>query len=1546
MSVAEVLASLTGSSSNFEIGQPIREELFSVERLEHYAQTLASEHRIVHIKGRARLLPRVEDNGRKLVFAYRTLVEALRSGQSISPAAEWLVDNFHIIEEQLREIREDLPKSYYRELPKLAAGDQKDFPRIYALALAVIAHTDSRLDTNTLRRFIAAYQKVAPLSIGELWAVAITLRLALVENLRRLAVLILQAREEREEADKLADKLLETAARQPASLLTYVTDRFEKREVIPHAFVVQLIQRLREQDPAAAYAAMEFASRDRYRHVVERISKRVGVSELKVAAAAVGLAEQAAASLGTDARAAHVGYYLIDDGLLQLEGKFGYRPRLGESLTRWCFQHPTLAYLGTLSLLTALIVAALSLRMYRHGSSTAILVITILLALIPASDIALSILNWDVTNLFDPRLLPRMNTAKGVGAAGRTMVVIPTIFSSEIGVRELLERLEVHFLANQDEHLHFALLGDFADAPAERMPDDDVLLDVAATGIAELNRRYSKDALATFHLFHRRRLWNPKENSWMGWERKRGKLHEFNRVLRGARDTTFILQTAEPALYATVRFVITLDSDTQLPRDVARKLIGTALHPLNRPQIDAKVNRVMAGYGILQPRVSISLESASRSRFARIFSGNTGIDPYTTAVSDVYQDLFAEGNYTGKGLYEVDAFEATLQDRVPENSLLSHDLFESLFARAALITDIELLDDYPAHYDTYAKRQHRWTRGDWQIAGWLFPRVPVAGGKTEPNNLPLISRWKILDNLRRSLVAPSLFLWLLAAWLFFPGSALFWSLFVILAVAFPVYLHVTTSLLIHPRGIPWTSHFWSVWGDIRTNTAQVGLSLALLPHQAYLMVDAIVRTLYRKLISQRKLLQWVTAAQAEKAARHNFSEFLWFMLPAEVLIALAGISVFLVRPAVSRVMIPFLVVWATSPLVAYLLSLRTTRAPRVMAGEDRQFARTVARRTWRFFENFVGAEDNWLPPDNYQEDPKPFVAHRTSPTNIGMLLLSTAAAHDFGYLGLTEFAQRQASTFATLRKLTKLHGHFFNWYDTKNLAGALIALQQTCIELPDLKLFDARTLEGLQDTLVAINFEAERIVASRQRTAFVTARQLREEIAASQQLLDAPPSQSLTFWASLFASLLRHGSIIEDIVDALAQEHGAETYGELRWWAGKFSHQVSSFENDLRELTPWARSFAESLQPLPADMRPEKTDDWQAIVESLNVVPTLAELPELVDNALLQLAALNNSEQKNSTLPGTTVAEPAFALTSALENAATAARELLSRLSSVAHECEKIFEEMDFSFLFDQERKLFAIGYNASDLRADNSFYDLLGSEARLASFVAIAKGDVPQEHWFRMGRQLTSVNGSQALISWTGTMFEYQMPLLVMRTYEGTLLDQTYHAVVARQIEYGRERGVPWGISESAYNVRDLQLNYQYGPFGVPGLGLKRGLIEDLVTSPYATVLATMIHPRAAMANLRVLAAEGALSAFGFYEAIDYTSERLPQDQKHVMIRAWMTHHQGMSLVALDNALLDGRMEQRFHSDPLVQATELLLQERIPVGVVAAHPRAEEVLS
>jgi cyclic beta-1,2-glucan synthetase len=885
---------------------------------------------------------------------------------------------------------------------------------------------------------------------------------------------------------------------------------------------------------------------------------------------------------------------------------------------------------------------------------------------------------------------------------------------------------------------------------------------------------------------------------------------------------------------------------------------------------------------------------------------------------------------------------------------LSHDLFESLFARAALATDIELLDDYPASYESYAKRLHRWTRGDWQVARWLFSHTRDRSSQKAPNTLPLISRWKIFDNLRRSLSAPSLFIWLVAACTFLPGTPLTWTLFAFLTIAFPVYLHVTTGLLIHPRGVPWTSHFWTIWRDMRTNTAQIAIAFLFLPHQSYLMCDAIVRSLYRQTISRRKMLEWVSAAEAEQYASPGFAGLVRFMLPAVLVSLLAFALTLAIRPSGLILMGPFVVIWLTSPLVAYWLSKPRPAERKQLTEKDTRFARDVARRTWRFFETFVGPEDNWLPPDNFQEDPAPIVAHRTSPTNIGLLLLATNSAHDLGYVGSLELVEREELTFSTLAMLERFHGHFFNWYDTKtllpllpqylstvdsgNLGGHLIAVKQACIELPDAQILAERSIDGLADTLGAISDEVGKLRSFRQRTDVVTVSQLSDEISACVKLLSSGTRDDLTSWFVLLDSISRRASEIDDIVNALSHEHGGADFKELIWWVGALQHQAKSCLRDAETTASWGR-----LVPLLQTELDHNDKALQVrlgpLLNLLQGVPTLAEIPQLCDNALVELAAL----QGEATAPSS---QTSARLTRALEQSASSASDLLSRLSRLARTCDQIVEEMDFRFLFDGERKLFTIGYNVSASRTDNSYYDLLASEARLASFVAIAKGDVPQEHWFRMGRPLTNVDGGRALISWTGTMFEYVMPLLVMRNYRNTLLDETYRTIVNRQIEYGQERGVPWGISEAAYNVRDLTLNYQYGPFGVPGLGLKRGLIEDLVVAPYATILAAEINPRAAIENLRRLENEGGLGPYGFYEAVDYTRERVPQGQKYVLIRAYMAHHQGMSLAALGNVLQDDRMEKRFHADPVVQATELLLQERIPTGVPAAHPRAEEVLT
>src|SRR6266496_840966 len=1622
-------------SSNAAGELPIREELYSVDRLEQYAVALATEHKLAGKPRRLNLLlPRLEENGHKLIATYKSLAQSIREEHVISPAAEWLVDNFHIVEEQVREIREDLPKSYYYELPQLSEGDFKNYPRIYALSIALIGHTDSQLDTETLRRFINAYQRISPLSIGELWAVPISLRLALVENLRRLATRIVTSRGEREEADKLADKLLEIAQRQPEELLQALSSRLGKRKVIGRAFVVQLTQRLREQDPAVMpvfewlekhltrqgmtieevvheehrrqaaaqvtvgniitsmrllstldwkdffetvslidpelakdpagiYARMDFATRDRYRHVIERISKGTRISERDIARTALRMAEEARDS-GAVSTHSHVGYFLIDKGVSRLERETNYRPTLTRRIRRAIEQHAAFSYLGTLTAITLMIVGVILLALILNQANIATIIVAAILSLIPASDLSLSVLNWDVTHFFEPRLLPKIDLSKGIPAEARTIVVVPAILNDKETVRELIDKLEIAYLANRDDHIHFALLGDFADADSEDVASDKEILEAARNGISELNQRYGAPESSTFHLFHRRRQWCETEQKWIGWERKRGKLRELNRLLRGDRSASFIEVTASTELLSQIRYVITLDADTQLPRDAACRLIGAAIHPLNQPRFDNEALRVVSGYGILQPRVSITLESASRSLFARTFSGNTGIDPYTTASSDVYQDLFGEGIYTGKGFYDVDAFEKALDGRVPENSLLSHDLFESIFARAGLVTDIEFLDDYPVYYDAYAMRQHRWTRGDWQIAGWLRRIVPDAQGRRQPNRISAISRWKILDNLRRSLLAPSIVLLLIASWTVLPGNPIWWTLLVLLTLAFPVYAHVTTGLLIHPRGIPWTSHFWSVWGDMRTNTAQIALEIVFLAHQAYLMVDAIVRTAHRKFISHRHLLEWVTAARAEKSSPHDTAAFLRFMWPAEVIAFVALFSVAMVRQHSLPFALPFLLAWVFSPLVACYVSRRRVEDAREFAAKDVRSGRIVARRTWRFFETFVGDEDHWLPPDNFQEDPRPVIAHRTSPTNIGLLLLSTLAAYDFGYVGLVELLERLEFTLGSLERLQTSRGHYFHWHDTRKLMTlwqqyvsvvysckfecTLITLRHACLEPPDDDLFDQRTINGLADTVAAIVQETSQLATTRQRTDAITMKELREEIESCASLLSRKAPQTLPQWVSLFQSISERATVIDDIVAALSHEYGHNEFDELRWWTSSLLHEARNDVRDLNLLTPWSATATDALDALAA-RSDEVRVHWESITTALRRVPSLARIAEICDSALVQLAALRGTLQKNpseSLVNRDAALIELDALTSAVEQGAQTAQAFSSRLGKIAQICQQVFDEMDFKFLLDPERKVFTIGYNVSEGRHDNSFYDLLASEARLASFVAIAKGDVPQEHWFRMGRQLTSIDGDRALISWTGTMFEYLMPLLIMRDYRETLLGQTYETIIHRQIEYGYERGVPWGISESAYGARDLQLNYQYGPFGVPGLGLKRGLIEDLVVSPYSTILASNVLPGPAMENLRVLEREGALSRYGFYEALDYTPERVKKGEKCTLVRAYMAHHQGMSLIALDNLLNHRVMQNRFHSDPAIQATELLLQERIPRGVPAAHPRAEEVLT
>jgi len=1611
-----------------------------VERLEQHAASLAVAQRVTDKPKAGRsLATRLRDNGRVLVQAYRAIAEAIHEERAITPAAEWLVDNFHAAEEQIRLIRDDLPPGYYRQLPKLADGPLEGYPRVFGIAWAFVAHTDSRFDPQMLCRFVRAYQKVQPLTIGELWAVAITLRIILVENLRRAAERIVRSRAARQNADALADQLLGVGIHEPESPEAAL--RRLDRTPLLRPFAVQLVQRLRDQDPKVTpalewldrrlaaqgtsadeivqeehlwqgamnvtvrnvitsmrlisstdwaelfesvslvdavlaadhdFAAMDFATRDRYRHAIEELARGSGHSELEVARCAVAAANRCAheSLVDGDAASCHQhdpGYYLISNGRRAFEREIGFRAPVKDWVKRASAAAGIFGYLGAIAFLSACVISLPLLVAIHAGAGGLTLALLVFLALVPAADLAVALVNRDVTSRHKPDLLPGLALREGVPVSLRTMVAVPTVLTTPADVEEQIERLEVRYLASADGEITFALISDWTDSPTETAPGDEDLLAAAARGIARLNRRYGPATDGErFFLFHRRRVWNESEGMWMGWERKRGKLHELNRLLRGAADTTFVGDhRGTPAVPAGVRYVITLDADTRLPRGVAKRLVGKMAHPLNRPRLDPRSGRVVEGYAVLQPRVTPSLPSNHEgSVFQRVFSGPPGIDPYAFAVSDVYQDLFGEGSYSGKGIYDVDVFEAALQGRVADNTLLSHDLFEGIFARAGLASDIEVVEEFPERYDVAAAREHRWARGDWQLIPWILGRGRIGGsGKGSDNGryrraIPLIGRWKMADNLRRTLSAPAVILALLAGWMLPLASAAVWTGFMVATMALPRLLPFFAGIVPRQQGISKRSHLRAVVADLALASSQIALLITFLAHQAWLMTDAIVRTLFRLLVTRRMMLEWVTAAQAKLSAQLNLRGFYRRMAAAVTLAALAAVIVGYAAPRSMLLAAPFVILWMLSPAIARWVSLPPPQqGTNAVSDTDAQALRLGARRTWRFFETFVTAQHHTLAPDNFQEEPVPVIAHRTSPTNLGLYLLSTIAACDFGWTGIFDTIERLNTTFSSMNRLERFRGHFYNWYDTLdlrplepkyvssvdsgNLAGDLIALGSACREMIGGPVVSPRWLVGIADAL-ELTRQSLGALSDDKRTHTVSRRQLDEEIDAAAALLQSAPLTPPAIAVRL-KELALNADTIADIARTLIGERAGPVAIGVLTWVEAMRASIRSHQHDVERLMPWASLLTGDGPHLGA----ASDSHWLAplhreLAPLLGSVSAVADLPARCDAAIrilrsyrLELAAQQPHVESVAQLD---------VLLDAFEHSAGEARMLERRLAGLSDLAQQVFEAMDFGFLYDPQRQLLSIGYRVADGSLDSNCYDLLASEARLASFIAIAKGDVPVRHWFRLGRDMTPVDRGSALISWSGSMFEYLMPLLLMREPLGGLLDQTSHLVVRRQIEYGSELGIPWGVSESAFNARDLELTFQYAGFGVPGLGLKRGLSEDFVVAPYATGLATMVDAKAAVQNFSRLAAAGGLGPYGWYEALDYTRSRIPEGKAVAIVRAYMAHHQGMTLVAIANTLHNGSMRTRFHSEPIVQATELLLQERIPRDVIVARPRSEEV--
>jgi cellobiose phosphorylase len=1518
---------------------PLRAELFSSGQMKLHGKTLAGSHKLTKERASPLLLTRLKANENVLVETHALLTAAVKVKRLITPAGEWLLDNFYLIEEQVRTAKRHLPKSYHRELPLLINGPSAGLPRVYDIALEIIAHGDGRVDPEILSSFMVAYQKVTDLNLGELWAIPIMLRLALIENLRRVATRVAAVRIDQDLADFWADQMCVIVERDPKSLILVVADMARSKLPMSSAFVAELVRRLQGQspslalpltwikqwlseagltiehlvhlgnqdqaanqvsvsnsigslrllgamdwrefvetmsvveqtlrdDPSGFYRQMDFAARDRYRHVIEKIAKSSQLFEGEVARKAVQLAGEAAGKNGTDDRTAHVGFYLVDKGLPQLERAARVHFSSLEILYKTAKRFSLLLYLGGMALITFLLAGVLLVNANIKDIPHWEVIVLGVFLIMAISQLALELVNCLVMVIVTPHPLPRMDFSKGIPSGFLTLTVIPTMITSPQNIDSLVEALEVRFLANRDEHLHFGLLTDFRDAPQETLPGDAALLGLAQEKIKELNTKYKRGSDDVFFFFHRPRRWNPQEKIWMGYERKRGKLADLNWLLRGGPRENFLLIVGDIAVLKNVRYIITLDTDTQLPRGSARHLVATMAHPLNRARYDESKQCVREGYGILQPRVSMSLPGANRSYYARLYGGEPGIDPYTRTVSDVYQDIFEEGSFIGKGIYDLDMFERAFKGRFPDGKILSHDLWEGCYARSGLLSDVELYEEHPFSYVADVKRRHRWIRGDWQLLGWLWSKVPASDGREQKNTLSILSQWKIFDNLRRSLVPVALIIILLMGWTIL-SSYLFWTWVVVGIIFLPPFVNSLLDLFHKSKDVALGQHLKTVARSMYWRFAQRALTLAFLPYEAFFSLDAIIRTAVRMFITHKRLLEWSLSTDKEDYRTDLIGSFrlMWI---APVIAAMVFIYLAVLDPLALGIVGPILLLWAASPAIAWWVSRLLTRRRVKISPDQFLFLRKLSRKTWGFFETFVGPEDNWLPPDNYQENRGVKLAHRTSPTNISMALLANLSAYDFGYITAGTLIERTKNTFHTMEGLKRHHGHFYNWYDTQslqpllpsyistvdsgNLAGHLLTLRPGLLALCDDDILGARLFEGLRDTMTVL-------VDSIEDVNLLPVGQLQKDL---ESVCGRGP-----------ATLEQARRCLEQLA-----QYAEELIGKL------------SLTSEV-EATEWTRAFVRQCRDALDDFKFLLPKDISQIVG----IPTLRQLTKVDGEVGLR------------------------------------AHQRIVDIERLAQQCGD-FTRMEYGFLYDPTRHLLSVGYHVEERKLDSSFYDLLASEARLCYFTAIAQGHVPQESWFALGRLLTTTGRKPILLSWSGSMFEYLMPLLVMPTYENTLLEETCQAAVERQIEYGKQHGVAWGISESGYNTIDASLNYQYRAFGVPGLGFKRGLAEDLVIAPYASVLALMVAPEQACLNLQRLEVEGLVGKYGLYEAVDYTPSRQRRGQSSTVLHSFLTHHQGMSLLALAYLLLDRPMQKRFKSDPLFQATMLLLQERVPKNI------------
>jgi cyclic beta-1,2-glucan synthetase len=1563
---------------NYTDEEPLRAELFSLDQMDHYGKTLSESHELSKKPVPDKLLNRLADNEKVLNAVRKLLVEAIKKNHIIPPAGEWLIDNFYLIEEQIRTAKKHLPEGYSEKLPQLINVTLPGLTRVYDIALKIISHSDGRIDHDRLSSFIKSYQSVTQLQLGELWAIPIMLRLTLIENLRRVCSLIAIDMIDKNLADYWAKQMLEIAENDPKGLILITADMARSNPPMVSAFVSEMSrqllgkgsalalpltwieQRLIEEgrtsnevvnaeiqkqainqvsvsnsigslrllssqdwrdfveehsivdqtlrlDSGGIYAGMDFSTRDNYRHVIEHLSKKSKLSEIDVANIALQLAGTGGKNNIPDDPKAHVGYYLIGKGRDQTIKLAGLRTSFAMGIKKVLRKNSLFAYLGVIILITLNISACFLMIARTDTANQWLLALIGTLLILSSSQLAVTIVNFFTTLIVKPQLLPRMDFSGAIPDKYRTLIVIPAILTNPQSIEDLVEALEVRFLANRDNNLHFGLLTDFTDAREETLPEDQPLLQLVQQRIQELKKKYENGKRDIFFLFHRPRQWNVTDKIWMGYERKRGKLSELNALLRGNSSDRFSCIVGDLILLQQVKYVITLDSDTQLPRGSAWKMIATMAHPLNHPFYDEKKKRVTGGYGVLQPRVTVSLPESNSSFYSRLHGNEPGIDPYTRATSDVYQDLFGEGSFIGKGIYEIDSFETVLKGKFLENRILSHDLIEGCYVRSGLLSDVELYEKYPMSYHLDMKRRSRWIRGDWQIFSWALPFIPGADRRLHKNPVSALSKWKIFDNIRRSLIPIALTVLIILGWTVL-NSPLFWTISVTGIIIFPIFITLIWDTFKKPGDVNLSHHLTLLLRTAGNIIIQTLFSLICLPYEAYINFVAILRTIWRMLISHKRLLEWDPSTNVESISKNSLEASYSAMGIAPFLSLTILLYLSIYAPASLLIAGPVVFLWVLSPFITWFASKPAAKQKTLITDKQNIFLLQVARKTWAFFERFVGIRDNWLPPDNFQQHPVEVIAHRTSPTNIGLSLLANLTAHDFGYISTDNFLERTDGTIRTMKKMERYKGHFYNWYDTEslqplppkyistvdsgNLAGHLLTLRQGLFEILHKKIAGPKIFEGLLDTLRVFK---ETLTSE-------DLPNLNEFTSILERACDVRPITVVGIRDCLDRLSISYKAVLKNL--------NAEAGSLKNWWRDILLKQIDQAIDDILIFSPWY-----SLPP--ASNRFNTLIELDSEITLHAVCIKAFELIPLI-NVLISETNTNEETEWLDTFKASVI------------ETQQRAKERIAFIENLGHECIDL-ADMEWNFLYEKSKHLLSIGYKVEENISDPGYYDLLASEARLCTFVAIAQGKLPEESWFALGRLLTKAGRDPILLSWSGSMFEYLMPLLVMPTYDNTLLDQTYKAMVRRQIEYGKQRRIPWGISECGYNMVDINSNYQYRAFGVPGLGLKRGLEVDLVIAPYATALSLMVAPEVSCQNLELLSDQGFEGAYGLYEAIDYTPSRLQRGQAYTVIQSFMAHHQGMSFLSFGYLLHGQPMQRRFEAEPQFQATLLLLQERIP---------------